>query len=224
MPIEFTADGVPLAFDLTHLIVAGWTGRDDDAIAHHIAELTELGVPAPSETPLYYRVSAPLLTQASKIEVVGATSSGEVEPLIVVVGGKRYLGLASDHTDRGLETHSVALSKQVCAKPCASEFWAWDDVADRIEEIELESWIEEAGGWVRYQSGTIASIRPLGDLIEGSRIAELAVDGPAAMLCGTFGAEGGVRPAGRFRMEMRDPGTGRTMTHEYGITTLPMVA
>lgn len=224
MPLSFRVKGAPLPLDLTHLIVAGWTGRDADAIAHHIAELAELGVPAPSDTPLYYRVSAPLLTDAPLIEAVGGASSGEVEPLIVEAEGKRYLGLASDHTDRALEAHSVAMSKQVCAKPCALELWEWDEVAERLEEIELESWIEENGEWVPYQSGTIASIRPLAELIAGSRLSELAKDGPVAMLCGTFGAKGGVRPAAKFRMQMRDPKTGRSITHEYETRTLPEVA
>jgi len=224
MTLSFRVNGAPLPLDLTHLIVAGWTGRDADAIAHHIAELAELGVPAPSDTPLYYRVSAPLLTDAPLIEAVGEASSGEVEPLIVEANGKRYLGLASDHTDRALEAHSVAMSKQVCAKPCALELWEWDEVAERLEEIELESWIEEGGDWVPYQSGTIASIRPLAELIAGSRLSELAKDGPVAMLCGTFGAKGGVRPAAKFRMQMRDPKTGRSITHEYETRTLPEVA
>lgn len=224
MTLSFRVNGAPLPLDLTHLIVAGWTGRDADAIAHHIAELAELGVPAPSDTPLYYRVSAPLLTDAPLIEAVGGASSGEVEPLIVEANGKRYLGLASDHTDRALEAHSVAMSKQVCAKPCALELWEWDEVAERLEEIELESWIEEGGDWVPYQSGTIASIRPLTELIAGSRLSELAKDGPVAMLCGTFGAKGGVRPAAKFRMQMRDPKTGRSITHEYETRTLPEVA
>jgi hypothetical protein len=224
MTLEFRAAGAPLPLALKHLIVAGWTGRDAAAIAHHIEELAALGVPAPSQTPLYYRVSAPLLTMADRLEAVGGASSGEVEPLIVVANGKRYLGLASDHTDRALEAHSVAMSKQVCAKPCAAELWDWDEIAERVEEIELESWIEEDGTWVSYQQGTIASIRPLADLIEGSRIGELAAEGPVAMLCGTFGAKGGVRPAARFRMEMRDPATGRKISHEYATVTLPEVA
>ena len=111
MTLSFRVNGAHLPLELTHLIVAGWTGRDADAIAHHIAELAELGVPAPSDTPLYYRVSAPLLTDAPLIEAVGGASSGEVEPLIVEADGKRYLGLASDHTDRALEAHRTAHDK-----------------------------------------------------------------------------------------------------------------
>lgn len=224
MMLEFRANGAPLSLALKHLIVAGWTGRDAKAIAHHIDELVELGVSPPSQTPLYYRVAAQCLTTSRTIEVVGEASSGEVEPLILELDGKRYLGLASDHTDRALEAHSVALSKQVCAKPCASELWPWEEVADRIEDLELESWIEEAGNWVLYQSGTIGSIRPLSDLIAGSGLEKLAQDGPCAMLCGTFGAIAGVRPADRFRMLMRDPKTGKTITHEYETISLREVA
>ena len=67
MTLSFRVNGAPLPLELTHLIVAGWTGRDADAIAHHIAELAELGVPAPSDTPLYYRVSAPLLSCSNRL-------------------------------------------------------------------------------------------------------------------------------------------------------------
>lgn len=222
--MQFIVDGQPLDLDLTHLVVAGWTGRDQAAIQHHIHELAEIGVKPPSATPLYYRVSAALLTTAPKIEVVGNASSGEVEPLIVQAGGKRWLGLASDHTDRALEAYSVAMSKQVCAKPCAPELWAWDDLADRLEQIELQSWIDEGGEWVPYQQGTLASIKPLTDLIDGAGLERMAAGGPTAMLCGTFGAIGGVRPAARFRMRISDPGSGRQISHEYASATLPDVA
>lgn len=221
--MRFVVGGETLELELTHLVVAGWTGRDQAAIQHHIEELAALGVKPPSATPLYYRVSASLLTQADRIEAVGEASSGEVEPLVVQQGGRRWLGLASDHTDRALEAHSVAMSKQVCAKPCASELWAWEDVADRLEEIALESWIHEDGDWVPYQQGTLASIRPLAALIEGVGLDDLAAEG-AAMLCGTFGAKGGVRPAARFRMVMRDPANGREISHEYSTVTLPEIA
>ncbi|TKW65929.1 MAG: DUF2848 domain-containing protein [Paracoccus denitrificans] len=222
--MRFTVNGAALDLDIAHLVIAGWTGRDAAAIQHHIEELAALGVPAPSATPLYYRVAASLLTTAGEIQAVGLSSSGEVEPMIVQSGAKRWLGLGSDHTDRALEAHSVAMSKQVCAKPCAPELWPWDDVADRLEDIQLESWIEEDGEWVPYQQGTLAAIRPLADLLQGSGLDQLSADGPAAMMCGTFGAKGGVRPAARFRMTMTDPASGRQISHEYGTKTLPDIA
>lgn len=222
--MRFVASGAPLDIDFANLVVAGWTGRDEGAIRHHIEELAALGVAPPSATPLYYRVSADLLTTAPGIQVVGGESSGEVEPMAVQAGGRRFIGLASDHTDRALEAHSVALSKQVCAKPCAAELWPWEEVADRLDSILLQSWIEENGEWVLYQEGTLAAIRPFADLIEGAGLDRLAAEGPVAMLCGTFGAKGGVRPAARFRMAMTDPETDRRIECEYRMTALPEVA
>lgn len=222
--MNFNVGGAALNIELTHLVIAGWTGRDAAAITHHIEELAALGVAPPSDTPLYYRVSASLLTSVPHVEVVGGNSSGEVEPMIVQLGNRRFLGLGSDHTDRALEAHSVALSKQVCAKPCAAELWAWDEVANDLERISLESWIEEDGEWVLYQQGTLASIRPLAELIAGAGLDSLATDGGAAMMCGTFGAKGGVRPATRFRMRMIDTLLGREIAHEYTAITLPEVA
>lgn len=220
----FNCNGQWLDIELAHLVVAGWTGRDQAAIQHHIDELAAIGVTPPSATPLFYRASSGLLTQSPRIQVVGADSSGEVEPLVVQAGGRRWLGLGSDHTDRALEAHSVALSKQICAKPCADQLWDWDSVADRLDEIVLESWIHEDGEWVPYQQGSLSAIRPLQDLIASAKLDDLARDGAVAMMCGTFGAKGGVRPAGSFRMAMSDPATGRKITHEYSTETLAEVA
>ena len=216
-----------LEIDLTHCIVAGWTGRDADGIRHHIEELAQLGVAPPSAVPLYYRVSSQLLTQATEIQVVGPGTSGEAEPLLVFKGKDIYLGLASDHTDRDLEAHSVALSKQACCKPVADTLWRFDEVRDHLDQIELSSWIREGGrdDWRPYQQGTLGAIRPLGDLIDGSGIAALAAGGAAAMLCGTLGVmSGGVRHARAFRMALQDPLLGRSITHAYSIVELPVVA
>ena len=222
--MRFNCNGQWLDIELAHLVVAGWTGRDQAAIQHHIDELAAIGVTPPSATPLFYRASAGLLTQSPRIQVVGGDSSGEVEPLVVQAGGRRWLGLGSDHTDRALEAHSVALSKQICAKPCADQLWDWDSVADRLDEIVLESWIHEDREWVPYQQGSLSAIRPLTDLIASAALDDLARDGAVAMMCGTFGAKGGVRPAGRFRMAMSDPATGRKIIHDYATETLAEVA
>ncbi|WP_339776418.1 DUF2848 domain-containing protein [uncultured Thalassospira sp.] len=227
MLINFTIDDAVESFDIGHCTVAGWTGRDAGAIAHHIEELAAIGVKPPSSVPLYYRTASAMLTRDARIEVVGAGTSGEVEPLIVAQNGVLYLGLASDHTDRDLEAHSVALSKQICPKPVAGILWRYDDVADHIEKMELSSWIREGDSddWVLYQQGTIAAIRPLADLIDGAGlVAAASQDQAAAMLCGTFGAKGGVRPARSFKMSMYDPILKRTIAHIYDIVELPEIA
>ncbi len=104
-------------------VIAGWTGRDEAAIQHHIHELELIGVPAPSQVPLYYRCGADLLTQSATIEVLGADSSGEAEPVLFFAAGQWWLTVGSDHTDRRVETYSIAVSKQMCPKPVAAQAW-----------------------------------------------------------------------------------------------------
>ena len=113
-----------ITFEPAALIVAGWTGRDEAALRHHIEELAAIGVPRPSSVPVFYRNSILNLTQASAVEVLGPDTSGEVEPVIVAVDGKLYLTVGSDHTDRKAETQGIALSKQLCAKQLGRDLWA----------------------------------------------------------------------------------------------------
>lgn len=222
--MRFTCDGVPVECDPAHLVVAGWTGRDAAAVRHHIDELADLGVAPPSTVPLFYRCAPMLLTQAARIDVLGPDSSGEAEPLVLIADGQRYLGLGSDHTDRKLEAVSVAASKQICAKPVAADLWRWEDVADHLDRIAITADIHEGDGWVPYQSGTLAAIRPLDALIEGAGLEVLAQGGGAAMLCGTFAAKGGVRPAARIRMQMHDPVRDRRIALAYDARALEVVA
>lgn len=231
MTLRFShADG-ELAVELAALVVAGWTGRDAAAVRHHVDELAALGVAPPSTFPLYYRAAASLPTFARTIDVVGDATSGEAEPVLLVTAGERWLGLGSDHTDRALEGHSVALSKQACAKPLHHALWRYADVADHLDALELRSWIDEGegsgegrngGDWVAYQEGTLAAIRPLEELIAGA--GDVLAAGDAAMLCGTLPAIGGVRPARAFRMALHDPVLGRTLEHEYRVRELPLVS
>lgn len=219
--MDFTFDLANTRISLTirSVVVAGWTARDADAVQHHIDELAELGIAPPSQVPLYYRVANTLLTQDDTIEVLGEGSSGEVEPLLIQSNGKMFFGLASDHTDRDLEVHSVAASKQACAKPIACELWDFDEIKDHLDEITLKCWIEENGRETLYQEGHLRSIRPLAELCKGSGF----TDG-TAMLCGTFPAIGGVRPAGRYRMELSDPKSGKTIALNYVVNTLPIIS
>ncbi|QIE56768.1 DUF2848 domain-containing protein [Pikeienuella piscinae] len=221
-------DGAARDVTIDRAIVAGWTGRDQATVDHHVAELAELGIAPPSETPLYYRVAAAMATGATVIEVVGDGTSGEVEPVLIDDGDHLWLGLGSDHTDRELEAHSIALSKQICHKPIARAVWSYDEVRDHLDALELRAWIRSAPeeDWVLYQEGTLADIRPLPELITGSPAAKGAgrLEPGAAMMCGTVPALGGVRPARFFRMELRDPVLGRSIEHAYETLTLPIIA
>lgn len=221
---------LPLAtpVEIVNAVIAGWTGRDRAAVDHHIAELEAIGVAPPSTVPLFYRVGTGLFTTETVIEVVGDTSSGEAEPVLIDDGEALFLGLGSDHTDRTLEAHSVAASKQACPKPMAAETWRFAEVADHLDRIALRSWIRDDanGEWVPYQDGTLASIRPLAELIARCGFAAGAdrLQPGTAMMCGTLGVlSGGVRPSRFFRIEMHDPVLDRTLGHAYESRILPLV-
>jgi hypothetical protein len=215
-------------------IVAGWTGRDAAAVEKHITELEALGVRRPATTPVFYRVAAARLTTAAEIEVVGAQSGGEVEFVLLQHGGRTWVGAGSDHTDREVETYRVTVSKQMCDKPLAPVFWAFDDVAPHWDRLMLRAYVIENGARKIYQEGSVAAmLKPL-DLIGrcalGAGTPTAAVpDGRARlpentlMFCGTLAARGGVRPTGRFEFEIEDPVLGRAISHSYSVRILPVL-
>lgn len=213
---------VEVEFDT--LIVAGWAGRDIAAIEHHIEELAAIGVPRPSSVPLYYRIADNQLTQKETVQALGEESSGEVETFVFSVDGEMYVSIASDHTDRKLETYSVAMSKQVCVKPLAGSAWRLADVADYWDELIIRSHIVENGVEVLYQEGPLASLRTPQDLVAGYTGGAAVLPAGAGMTCGTVGAIGGIRPSVDFTMELHDPRRQRTLRHRYHVETLPVVA
>ena len=205
---------------LNNLTIAGWTGRDPAAVEHHIKELEEIGVKRPASVPIFYRVSAARLTTASSIQVLGERSSGEVEFTILQWRGRLWVGAGSDHTDREAETYGVALSKQMCDKPIAPLFWAFDDVAPHWDRLNLRSYATIDGNRALYQEGSVRDILHPEDLI--SRAGRSLPDG-TIMFCGTLPAHGGVRPADRFDFELEDPVRKRKITHGYDVFTLPVL-
>jgi hypothetical protein len=222
--VDAAAQSRQLVVDVDTFVVAGWAGRDLAAIEHHIEELAAIGVPRPSAVPLYYRVAANQLTQAARIQVVGPHSSGEVETLVFMVEGEMYVSLTSDHTDRKLESHSVALSKQLCAKPVGTTAWRLADVAGHWDELVIRSTILENGKQVLYQEGALNALRPPSELIAGYVGGGSALPQGCAISCGTVGAIGGIRPSLAFSMELFDPRSGRSLRHEYAMDVLPEVA
>ena len=119
---------------------------------------------------------------------------------------------------------SVALAKQVCAKPVATKAWRHADVAGHWDELVIRSFIQENGEQVAYQQGTLDALRTPGDLIAKYLGGAAVLPAGTAMSCGTVGAIGGIRPAVSFAMELFDPRSGRKLCHHYAIESLPDVA
>ena len=72
-------EGQNIQVPIAELVIAGWTGRDVEALEAHITELEHLGVPRPSSVPCFYRVGENQFNNNDEIQVLGDTSSGEVE-------------------------------------------------------------------------------------------------------------------------------------------------
>jgi hypothetical protein len=205
---------------IKNLVVAGWTGRNVDALEAHIKELEALGVKRPKSVPIFYRNAAALLTTADTIEAVGDKSSGEVEFVLYALEDGLWVGVGSDHTDRKAETINVSLSKQMCAKPVGPALWRYDEVKPHWERLTLRSFVPGDGGKRLYQEGSVANMRSPEELIRlytgGDRL-------PAgtAMYCGTFAVHGGFSYGGTFEMELEDPVLQRKLTHRYRTVSLP---
>jgi hypothetical protein len=205
---------------ITQAVVAGWIGRDPTAVEKHIRELGALGVKRPATTPIFYRVAAARLTTADTIEAVGESSGGEVEFVLLQHAGRLWVGTGSDHTDREVEKYGVTVSKQMCEKPVAPMFWAYDDVAPHWDRLMLRAHVVEGGKRALYQEGSVAAMMDPRTLI-----ARHAGDGglpeDTLMFCGTLAAHGGVRPTREFAFEIEDPVLGRRIAHAYRVQTLP---
>ena len=224
--LAFTLDArgnrTPLTLSIRQAVVAGWTGRDPVARDRHIAELEAIGIARPASTPIYYRVSARRLTTAERIECTGSDSSGEVEFVLIGSGGRVYVGVGSDHTDRKVEAYNITVSKQMCDKPLAPVVWDLGEIEDHWDAIVLRAFAWIGGERVLYQEGKLDGMLAVGDLVAG-RFGEAGMPDGCAMFGGTFAAKGGIRPASRFEFEIEDPVLGRSIRHGYDVVELPVL-
>jgi hypothetical protein len=146
-----------------------------------------------------------------------------------------WVGAGSDHTDREAETYGVTVSKQMCDKPVAPVFWAFDDVAPHWDRLMLRAYVIENGVRKIYQEGSVAAMLTPLDLIGRCALAAGTAGVPPAvpdgkvllpentlMFCGTLAAQGGVRPTERFEFEIEDPVLGRAISHSYSVRILPV--
>ncbi len=217
---ESTQTAVTLEMDC--LVAAGYTGRNQENVQAHITELKELGVPTPYATPALYWVSPRRLVFDNEIVVVGKQTSPEVEFFIASdAGGELYITVASDHTDRELETVSVGKAKQVCDKVLGDLFWKVSEIEAHWDAIQLQSKVEHNGNLQEYQSGTLGTILPYQELL-AMAAADTCAGNKVGLLSGTIPIIGGETIyTSKCEITMTDPVLNRTLTKEYSITPLP---
>ncbi|MGO2113258.1 MAG: DUF2848 family protein, partial [Pseudoclavibacter sp.] len=182
----------------------------------HIDELEAIGVAPPPEVPMVYRMSPGLLTTAANI-ASPSTSSGEVEPVLIRAGGRFYLGVGSDHTDRELETEDVLRSKLACPKPIGTHLVeiSLDDGAFDWDACRITCTLDGR----EYQAGGLDGLRTPANLF--GLLAErgaIAPDEDVVVFGGTVPLIGGEFAFGTsWTVELTLPdGTG--ISHTYDLT------
>lgn len=208
---------------VTDLVIAGWTGRNVEALEKHIRELEAIGVPRPSTVPCFYRLAASCLTTDADLQVLGTDSSGEIEFVLIGTPAGMLIGIGSDHTDRKVETYSVPVSKQMCPKPVSPDVWRYADIAPHFDKLTLRSWAVGDGKRDIYQEGPVTTMRTPEDLIGRYLPGKTALPAGTAMYCGTLAVHGKLRGAPRFEVELADPVLNRSLRHGYDVRTLPIV-
>lgn len=216
-------DGGLRTVTVTRLLNAGYAGRSQEDVAAHVAELAELGVPAPAVTPALYPVSPYLAQQTDTVAAQHGKTSGEAEwALVVDDTGELLLTAACDHTDRELETYGVAWSKNAGPDVLADRAWRLDEVAGRADELTLRAWVTGADGTEELiQDGTAAELLPPDYWAEVLR-GRGELEPGTVLISGTIPMRQGVNQfAERWRVELADPAAGRRISLAYDVVPMP---
>jgi len=205
-------------------VAAGYTGRNQESVRAHVEELRKIGVSAPETVPAMYWLDPERVTTAKTLSVVGAKTSGEIEFFLASDReGNLYCTVASDHTDRELETVSVAKAKQACSKIVAPVFWRFADVRAHWDQISLKAEISTNGkDFFTYQEGTLGQILQPEYLMELARCDSPVPDSPISLFSGTLPVKGeGLIYGSAYRLSMVDAVLGRVIRKDYWVQVLP---
>lgn len=218
--MKFLIDGKEIEWSPEHLLIGGYTAKDQKALKEHVEELEKIGVAAPKRVPMIYQLSPELLSNKPEITTVNNDGSGEAEVVLLDIGGTWHVGLGSDHTDRVLEATNVQKSKQVCAKPVTTELWSLESIQDHWDSIKMKSWMIQGGEEILYQDGKLDAFLSPKELLSIVEERGYPVKG-IALLCGTLPiASSGFIYGEGFKAELFDPVLNRRIVLDYKVKTL----
>jgi 2-keto-4-pentenoate hydratase/2-oxohepta-3-ene-1,7-dioic acid hydratase in catechol pathway len=209
-----------ISVTIVTLFNAGYAGRRQEDVARHVHELAALGVPAPSTTPSLYALPPYLAMQTREVFAHHDRTSGEGEWALVVAGPSDrdlLLTVASDHTDRRLEAHGIAWSKQAGPDVLGRAAWRLVDVANRLDGIQLTAWADGQ----EIQRGTLADLLPPSYWIDVLRERGQFRPG-TVLLSGTIPMHHGVNQfSSSWRVALHDPEANATIECAYEVRRLP---
>lgn len=217
------ADGsvMPMGCCFRHACLFGWAGRNKEEVMAHAAELAEHGIRGPKGMPEHFIMSPNVITHDDDITVIGDKTCGEIEFFFFRKEGRIYVGVGSEHTDRGLESVDIVKSKAICQKPMSRQLWRYEDVREHWDDIRLTSWQRVEGGEkIRYQDAPLAALLPLEDLLgEAKKLYDSLED--VIVWSGTVTALDGLVYGSHFSGEMADPVLNRKLSFAYDVRVAP---
>ncbi len=208
--------------DVSWVFNAGYAGRDSAQVKHHVDELAALGVPAPDNVPSLYPLSNLLARQDRLVQVPHGRTSGEAEWALIVgeTPDDLLVTAACDHTDRALEVHGVAWSKQSAPDLIGDLAWRWSEVADDFDSFTLRAWVTHQGSQELISEGSPAELLSPSYWIDRLDDAGLLRPG-TLLLSGTIPMIEGVDQfAEGWRVELTDP-SGHVSRVAYRVEQLP---
>jgi uncharacterized protein DUF2848 len=218
--LRFTLpDGRERDVTVRYALNAGYAGRDTAEVQHHVDELAELGVPVPQRIPTLYPLSASLVGRPETVQVAHAKTSGEAEWALVVgeTADDLLLTAACDHTDRALEVHGVAWSKQSAPDLLGDVAWPLAAIEHELDQFTLKAWVRHGDTEELIQDGTLAQLLPPSYWLKELR--DRLVPG-TVLLSGTIQMIPGVDQfADAWRVEITDP-RGLTSRIVYSVEQL----
>lgn len=212
----------PVSFRVEKMVNAGFTGRDQAEVRHHLDELAAKGIEVPAETPVLYPVIPTALTSNSAIEVYGQETSGEIEYILFIKNADEiYVGIGSDHTDRKLEELDIPRAKQITPNVFSPLVWPLNDVQAHWDELVMSCTVQKDGRSLVYQKGGLGLLMSpkelmdlIGGKIEGNLDNTVIYSGTVKMETEDFIF------ADRFEGRLEDPVRKRTIDFGYNIRPL----
>jgi 2-keto-4-pentenoate hydratase/2-oxohepta-3-ene-1,7-dioic acid hydratase in catechol pathway len=208
--------------EIRWVLNGGYAGRDTAQVQHHVDELASLGVPAPTRVPSLYPLSDHLVSQRDWVQVPHEQTSGEAEWALIIGADMDdvFVVAACDHTDRALEQHGVAWSKQSAPDLLGTVAWRWEAVRHRFDDFSLRAWVTNAGVERLIQDGSPAQLLSPDYWLDALAEAQLALPG-TLLMSGTIPMISGVDQfADRWRVELSD-GDGHVSRVNYALEQLP---
>ena len=217
LTIESKTGKNDLACTVRRLVCAGWVGRDKEELRAHVEELEKIGIPGPGKTPIHMNLSANLVTTADVVEVISGETSGEVEFVFLKMGNEAYVGVGSDHTDRGFEKHSIPASKQMYPKVMSPVVWPYGEVKQHWDSLIIRSWMTLGGKKELYQEDALAAILDVEAILDAMPSDDPLPGDGLVLVSGTVASKMGMVYGERFDFEMEHPILKRKNSHGYTV-------